>query len=242
MTTLSRKQREIADREARILEVSRPMLVQEGYHGLSMEKVAAELEYSKGTIYNHFCCKEEIIIALAVQTTEKRTRMFARGAAFAGNGRERILAVSVAAELFVRLYPDHFLFEHVIRSGSIWEKTSESRRSVILGCEQRCMNIVSGILRDAVVSGELVMPEKMTPETLVFGLWSLTFGAYSIIATSDSLGDLGVSHPFVAVREHVMRLLDGYDWRPLSTVYDYEAVRHRIEDEVFADELNTASA
>ena len=242
MTTLSRKQREIAERETRILEVSRPILVQEGYHGLSMDKVAAELEYSKGTIYNHFSCKEEIIIALAIETTEKRTRMFARGAALVGNARERVLAVGVAAELFVRLYPDHFLFEHVIRSGSVWEKTSEERRAVIRSCEQRCMGIVSGIVRDAVTAGDLTMPDGMSAETLVFGLWSLTFGAFSIIATSESLGELGVANPFLAVREHVLRLLDGYHWQPLSAEHDYEAVRQRIEEEVFADELSIAIA
>ncbi|MCA9258394.1 MAG: helix-turn-helix transcriptional regulator, partial [Planctomycetales bacterium] len=80
MKTLTRKQRELQEREARILEVSREVVVREGYHGLSMDRVAEALEYSKGTIYNHFSCKEDIILALAVQTTEKRTELFERAA------------------------------------------------------------------------------------------------------------------------------------------------------------------
>ena len=125
MNTQSRKQREIQEREERILEVSRPLLIEQGYHGLSMDRVAESLQYSKGTIYNHFGCKEEIIIALAVQTTEKRRGLFERAAAFRGGSRGRIHAIGMAAELFVRLYPDHFKLEHIVRSASVWEKTSE---------------------------------------------------------------------------------------------------------------------
>ena len=125
MSTLSRKQREIKEREQLILDTARPMLVREGYHGLSMDRIAEALEYSKGTIYKHFSCKEEIIIALAIETLEKRTEMFERASAFRGLPRERMAATGLAAELFVRLYPDHFSVEQIIRSTSIWEKTSE---------------------------------------------------------------------------------------------------------------------
>ena len=72
MQTLTPKKREILERESRILEVARPMVVREGYHGLNMDRIAEEVRYSKGTIYNHFSCKEEIIIAAngnAIETT-----------------------------------------------------------------------------------------------------------------------------------------------------------------------------
>ena len=43
MAALSRKQREIQEREEQILTVARRMFVAEGYHGLSMERIAAEM-------------------------------------------------------------------------------------------------------------------------------------------------------------------------------------------------------
>ncbi|MFT5093045.1 MAG: AcrR family transcriptional regulator, partial [Porticoccaceae bacterium] len=72
MENLTRKQREIKEREDRILGLARTMLAEGGYLGLSMDAIAEQLEYSKGTIYNHFPCKEEIIISLAVETMDRR--------------------------------------------------------------------------------------------------------------------------------------------------------------------------
>lgn len=75
------------------------MLVDDGYHGLNKFRIAKSLQYSKGTIYSHFSCKEEIIIALAIQTREERTDgLFRRAAAFHGRSRERMPAIGVAAE------------------------------------------------------------------------------------------------------------------------------------------------
>ncbi len=219
-----------------ILQHARRMLVENGYLGLNMESIASELEYSKGTIYNHFGCKEEIIIALAVETMQKRTDLFERASAYGGLPRERIAAVGVAAELFVKLYPSHFHVEQLIRSHSIWEKTSEKRRQIMRMCESRCMWIVAGIVRDAIAQGHLKLPETTCPEDLVFGLWSQTFGAFSIIATSGSLTELGIQDPFAAVRHSINMCLDGYGWQPLSTDYDYPRLFERLQHEVFPDE------
>ncbi len=236
MTTLTRKQREIVERGQRVLEAARKMLLSDGYHGLSMDRIADRLEYSKGTIYNHFACKEEILLALMEQTAEQRLSLFGRAAVFRGGSRDRIWAVGVAAELFVRLYPEHFQVEQIVRSNSIWEKTSAERRAVVRSCEQRCVDLVGGVVRDAIASDDLHLPADSTPEDLVFGLWSLTHGAFSIIATTQTLPELGVHDPYPTVRRHLAKLLDGYAWRPLSDETDTETIRQHILDEVFPHE------
>ena len=237
MSTMTRKQKERQDRESRILEVSRPVVIKEGYHGLNMDRIADAVEYSKGTIYNHFSCKEEIILALAIETTERRTAMFHRAAAFQGRTRERMLAIGTAAELFVRLFPDHFMLEQIIRSASVWEKTSESRRNVMRSCENRCMSTVGGVVRDAIASGDLDLPENVTPEDVVFGLWSISFGAFAIIVTSDQLLQLGIRDPYDAYRVNVTKMIDGFGWGPLSDEHDYDQTLSRIQNEVFPDEF-----
>ncbi len=236
MSTLTPKKREIQDREVQILDVARRMLVDRGYLGFSMDAIATELKYSKGTIYNHFPCKEEIIIALAVQTMDQRTDMFSKAAAVTGRPRQRLAGIGVASELFVRLYPDYFGVEQLIRSTSIWEKTSEKRRRSMHSAESRCMGIAAGIVRDAVAQKDLTLPEDLVPEDLVFGLWSMTFGAYSIIATSNGLEDHGVMDPYLAVRQNINRTLDGYEWAPLSTDFDYLKFFERQTAELFPDE------
>jgi AcrR family transcriptional regulator len=239
MSTLSRKQREIQQREERILEESRKMLLEQGYHGLSMDRIAETLEYSKGTIYQHFPNKEEILLALANQSMERRLEMFRRAAGFRGGSRERISAVGVAAELFFRLYPHHFQVEHVLRLSSVLEKTSDDRRKLLENCEANCMAITTGIVRDAVAAGDLQLPadDVLAPENLVFGLWSLTFGGYSIAVTSPALPQLGIADAPAAIRHACNHLLDGCGWRPHSSEIDLLQLWDRITAELFREEV-----
>ena len=62
---LSPKQREIREREEHILEIARQMFFEEGYYNLTMGKIAKRIHCAKGTVYLHFPCKEDIIVALA---------------------------------------------------------------------------------------------------------------------------------------------------------------------------------
>ncbi|MDA7950753.1 MAG: TetR/AcrR family transcriptional regulator, partial [Pirellulaceae bacterium] len=75
MGVQERRQREFQQREDQILLSARKILANQGYLGLNMDKIADEIEYAKGTVYQHFSCKEEIIIALANETLLKRSEM-----------------------------------------------------------------------------------------------------------------------------------------------------------------------
>ena len=227
---------EIAQRESRILDVARPMLIKDGYHGLNMDRIANKLGLSKGTVYNHFSCKEEIVISLAIETMNKRTDMFRLAAQFRDNSRFRMHSIGAAAEKFVRQSPEHFIFEQILRLDSVWEKTSEKRRSIIQACEMNCVGIVAGIVRDGIANGELDLTLGISPEELVFGLWSLTTGAYNIIVTSDSMESIGINTPYETVRIHTAVMLDAYNWKPFSSEFNLNNLIERIENEVFGNE------
>ena len=219
----TRKQREIEQRESLILDVAREMLLEHGYLGLRMEQIADRIEYSKGTIYQHFPNKEEIILALANRAQLKRSELFAEAVTTRRKSRERIVAVGAAAELFVERFPHFFQVGQIIRINSIWEKTSEKRQQVMRTCESRSMAIMVGVVRDALAHGDLELNDELKPEDLVFGLWSIHLGATAILSSSDSLHEIGIRDPAFTVRSSMHRMLDGYGWRPLSTEVDYNA-------------------
>ncbi|MEQ9407896.1 MAG: TetR/AcrR family transcriptional regulator [Fuerstiella sp.] len=237
MSTLTPKKQAIQDREQKILELARRMVLEGGYHGLGLDSLAEKLGVSRGTIYNHFQCKEEIILALVVETMSKRRDMFQRAASMHGVPRVRLAAIGVAAELFVRLYPDHFRVEQIVKSDSIWDKTTEERRMLVRSCQLQCVGIVAGVVRDGIAQNHVSLPEGLTPEALVFGLWSMTEGAYSIIATSDSMAELGIAEPFQAIRRNIHHLLDGFGWTPLSTEHDFESSMEQIVRDEFPSEF-----
>ena len=47
-----------------ILEVAQEILLEKGYQGASMDEIAARVGIAKGTLYQHFPHKEELILAL----------------------------------------------------------------------------------------------------------------------------------------------------------------------------------
>ena len=73
--TLTAKQAQMKRREEQILEVARGMLVTDGYHGLNMERIADEVQASKGTVYNHFNSKEDLMCALCIKGTRDCLRL-----------------------------------------------------------------------------------------------------------------------------------------------------------------------
>jgi AcrR family transcriptional regulator len=237
MGTLTRKQREIQQREEMLLDVARKMLVEQGYAGLSMDRIAESTEYSKGVIYQHFSSKEDLVTALAVQSLQWRVEYFGRAASFQGRPREKMLAIGVAEELFVRIHPHHFHSERIIKMASLNERASTARLEDLKVEQNHCFGRVRGIVLSAIECGDLVVPPKLTASDIVMALWSLNMGAYSLMYTDrEMLIENGVTAPLNGVRVHCHALLDGYGWKPLAAVWDYEQSYRRILSEVFPEE------
>src|SRR6187549_2116510 len=62
------KERHVRDRETvrrAILDAARDLFVAEGYHNVSIRKIAERIEYSPAAIYGYFPSKDDIFFALA---------------------------------------------------------------------------------------------------------------------------------------------------------------------------------
>jgi len=234
--TISRKQREIAAREQLMLDAARGILVEGGYLGLSMDRVAEATEYAKGTVYLHFASKEDLIAALTIETANIRASMFERAAAFDGLSRERMTAVGVADQLFVDLNPDHFRTEQICSMDSITEKVSAERLAAMHQAGDRCMAVMATIVKDAVAAGELKTSDAISPMQMVYGLWTMAVGHHTIrqqAADQTWLADVDLQ---AAVWANYHTLLDGCGWTPCLKDWDYDAVIQRINQDVFPDE------
>lgn len=244
MVTITRKQREIQDREAQILRLARPILLREGYQGLSMDRLAAMMEYAKGTLYNHFPNKEEIVLALAVESMELRFRMFDFGSTLLPDSRSRLMGVGAACELYTQSCRQHFAIEEWIRNSTIWDKSSDKRRELVKGCEMRCMGVVSGIVRDGVARGELKLPGGLSAEEMIFGFWSLNYGSQVLAATSPSLPSLGIPDAPRAIRRHCYTLMNGFSWTPICSFEDHSKLMDGLIaqlEEKFRDEIASSN-
>ncbi len=236
MTRLTRKQREIAERHQLILDVARKALIDGGYLGLNMDRIADATDYSKGTIYQHFTSKEDLLGALTVETMKKRAAMFERAVGFNGRPRERLMAIGIGDELFFKLHPDHFLTEQITRLASISDKISTDRRASLEQLEVACFERVHRVVGDAIAAGDLLRPEGMPDCTVLFGLRSMAVGAHTLERHAADIPFLDGADLSGVLWENYNRLLDGYGWKPLSTDWDYKATEKRILMEVFNEE------
>jgi AcrR family transcriptional regulator len=232
MVTASRKQREIQNREAQILRLARPILLREGYQALTMERLAALMEYAKGTLYNHFPNKEEIVLALVIESMELRFKLFQAAAALSPTSRNRLMAIGVACELYTQDFSDHFAIEDWVRNATIWDKSSPKRHELIMQCESRCLNVVTGIVRDAVREGDLILRPGLSAEEMIFGFWSLNYGSQVLAATSPSLSSLGIPDAPRALRHHCCILMNGFDWKPFMEFEAHNASMDQIASQL----------
>ena len=235
MSTKSRKQREIVQRELHLLDVARGMLIAQGYAGLSMDRLAEATEFSKGTIYQHFSTKEDLVMAMAAQSSEILASMFERLKSFEGRPRERFQGLVIADEYFSRLHPHAFRSEMIIKMADLEGRASDERRAALQIQENRCSSLIRGFLEVAVAVGDLA-PDASQCD-IMLGAVCLAIGTH--MATSNYRGflaQIGPVDPFTATRVSAQALLDGFGWKPLSSEWDYAATYLRIEREVFADE------
>ena len=234
------KAREIELREETILGVARQLLLERGYFGMTMDRIAEQVDFSKGTLYGHFGSKEDVLCALALESERKRTEFFERAEKFEGSPRERMTAVGAAYELYFRLHPTYFRSEQLIHSQELLTKISPERQAEVMRCGAKCHGLMTGIIEDAVRLRQLALPRTLTPGTLAFLLWSLTSGAYSNLADPEHLRQMGVVNPVEAVRHACQVFLDGLGWKPLSTQHDYPKTVRQVFSRCFPEEMAEA--
>ncbi len=233
MSVRERKKRQIEERADLVLDVARHLFIERGFHGVTMDRIAKACEYSKGTIYGHFPNKEEVVVALASRAVQRTHQLFERAARFSGRSRERMCALGESYASFVQNEPEDFRFWLMLRPDALRDKISSERQEAFLTGEQACMSIVDGVVRDALAEGDLVLQPDQTAGDIGFGLWSLSFGAYSLADSNDFVHGLTGSGVFPSVRRHGHALMDGYGWQPLFAQWDYASTYARIEAEVF---------
>ncbi len=228
---MSRKQTQIAEREAAILEIASDIIAREGFEALTMERVLARVDFSKGTLYNHFTCREDLLVAVHAQCFSAHLDYFARGALFRGRARERFSAAGLGHQILHLIDPRPFRFS---LTDAIMAAASERWREMFVHYNRESIGVFTGIVRDAIAAGDL--PASTDPEIVTLGTWSTACGAEDLYESGLVMRHLPPAE-FDRVRNQlVAALLDGFGWRPLSTELDYDAARQRALREVYPDE------
>lgn len=241
MGTTTRKQREIKEREQRLMQVARKMLIEQGYAGLSMDQLAEVTEYSKGTIYQHFSTKEDLVTALAIESMERRVDLFLRAEKFVGRSRERLVAIGVADEIFGRLETHHYRSEFIIKLANLRDRASPERREAMDRLGSACFGCVVRIVQDGIDCGDL--PADIVAKELVYSVFTMALGTHmTALHDFPMLQEFDIREPVKLLMQGIHRELDGAGWRPLRNEWDYGTTYQRILTEIFPQEQKAMQA
>lgn len=235
MAFISPKQQQMLERDQAILNAARALVLEQGYYGITMDSIAKASGCPKGTLYHRFASKEDILVALAAESLQRRNAMMERGAAFEGRTRERFLAMAEGISLYSRLHPEESQIVHNTL-GPVREKASPIRLDVLLEAEREALRIARDILRAAVSAGDLEPEHDESIEEIALGSWGLLEGGFTLIESGMAHLALRIDNPLHKVWRYFNRAVDAYGWQPLFKDWDYEKGLATIRQEIFPKE------
>jgi AcrR family transcriptional regulator len=93
---VSRKERERLIRQQEIMRAARELFARKGYHNTTLEEIAQHAEFGKGTIYNYFGSKEELLYGIMDHLTREMVALARSSVATPGGAREKLTAYARA--------------------------------------------------------------------------------------------------------------------------------------------------
>ena len=200
-------------RELELINAALQIMETDGTSGLTMDKVVARVPYSKGTVYNHFCSKEDLLTGVCNTGMGRLADLFTRAASFKGTHRERMMAISYAYLLHALLDPTRFMLVVSAKTANLMERTSDDRLTKHRHLEGRLMGTMLELVNGAIESKALELPPHMTQQQIVFANWAGSFGPIALLISHE--GDCSARDTLDLETEVINQsnlLLDGMNW------------------------------
>lgn len=239
--TLTRKERVVAERHNLFLSIARQMMHEEGFHQLSMDRVAENAEYSKGTIYQHFPNKEEMLVQLCNRSMSSLLALGQRAVDYPGNHRERCLAFQFAHDVWQSLEPEDVCMMHNLLTDGLMDKVSEKSREIHSHLEQSIIGQVASIVQDAKDARDLPNSSLNAAE-YVFGLWSLCHGGQLLRTYNLPLDSFGIRDPGRTITVMAQAALNGFGWQPLMNEEQTDELLTKFRTEYFRADVEAIKA
>ena len=182
MNPPSRRERERADLKQLILDGARRVFEREGHRGLSIRKVAREIEYSPGTIYLYYKDKDALMLALHEDAFARKAAMFAPLMSVE-DPHERLIAMGRSyirhaiqqPSDFHLMFVDDCPMQTLRDAGQEWYTTNGA------------FSMLRATVAEGVASGGF--RQNIRPESMAVILWSMVHGCAMLIL-SERLGML----------------------------------------------------
>ncbi|MEO1282573.1 MAG: TetR/AcrR family transcriptional regulator [Pseudomonadota bacterium] len=190
----TRKERERIARSDLFLDIARSVVKHEGFHELSMNRIAEIAEYSKGTIYLHFPSREMVLMSLCQRGLGTWQGLVDAVCTSELNTLEKLIGLHWAQQIYAALHPVEYDALFLVQASSIREKITKEAHASLNGEIDRMVQNLTAVVDHAVDVGEIVLPSDMTAASLGRDLWQMLAQPRSPDETA-ALMPAGISDP-----------------------------------------------
>jgi len=184
----ARDSAEIERIRSRIIEAALDIIVEEGFHSLTMRRLANRLHMSAPNLYNFFECKEEIYISIVIKgfqmlydELDNSYRSCSSPALRAHNLLDTYVRFGIANKayydvMFTRPTPKYNDY-----IGTPYEKLSEVEYRISMDIARLAMEALKDVIKD---------PSEMSEDDIIHNIvkiWSMLHGMVSL-ANSNIIG------------------------------------------------------
>jgi AcrR family transcriptional regulator len=153
-----------------ILEVATKLFVKHGYHGCSMDAIAAAIGVTKPFIYYQFRDKAEILAAICRSGAELTLSAIGEAEKLAGSNEERLnFFCTRLAEIVIR--HDQFLMVYMRELGNL----SEQHRHALVRMRDEIDHRVSRLIAAGAAAGEFEVKEPLIAARAITGMLSYIY-------------------------------------------------------------------
>jgi AcrR family transcriptional regulator len=216
---LSRKDQVRLEREELILSVALSLLKESGLNGLTMQAIADRTEYSKGTIYQHFSCKEDVLAKLVIRCGQRLISLIDLALANSHGLRHKVVMVSWAFFINAELESETASLVSMVKSPEFQTKISDAQQADLSIIDQSILSRVIGLFTQQTDIGA----DKV--KVGAFGWWAMKWGVQDVLVNDWEMSKLGFDDPKHYFFESLHVFLDGLGVQRDEFSHDFEKVQ-----------------
>jgi AcrR family transcriptional regulator len=199
-----RKIQERHHRDLLILSVARSLLAEQGVEGLSMQAIANSTDYSKGTIYQHYHCKEDVITKLVSLSGIKLVAMIDEALKQGKSLRHKIMLISAVFFMNARQQPEISSLVSMVKSPQFQGKISAENKVLIAELDHAILSrIMNLFVEDTGFNCQQV-------KDAAFGWWSMKWGVQNVLLNEWETETLGFTEPLEFFFRSLNVFLNGF--------------------------------
>jgi len=179
MGTRERKEREFETRRRLILDKATNLFQKNSFAGVTLDDIASAIEFSKGTIYNHFGSKEEIYASILVEHLNILLSCLKEAARTGRDTHERLRNSMKAYVRFYREHREYFKLLFFIDLVSDHYRIPDALLKEIRTLKIACLLELQNVVREGVRSGELEGSRPAAQVSMV--MWGMINGIIQLV-------------------------------------------------------------